>query len=442
MSVWDDLVGQPDAVTTLRRAAEAARAQVEHVRAAELGDGLFSEPDSDAFAPHDPDGVEPTGSTVAGQVLAAQGRPGAGPGGRHAGGMTHAWLLTGPPGSGRSNAARAFAAALQCPLGGCGACHECRTALAGGHADVTLVATEHVFLKVDEVRPLVTLAQQRPSLGRWRVIVVEDADRLNDTSGNLLLKAIEEPPPRTVWLLCAPSAEDVLVTIRSRCRHVGLRVPPVADVAALLVRRHGVDQAVAAFAARAAQSHIGFARRLAVDESARIRRREVLTLPTQVTSVGAAVLAAGELVDVAAEESRAATTERDAAERAALLHSLGAEGSGTLPPNVRSQVRQLEENQKRRATRATRDVLDRALVDLLSLYRDVLVVQLGAPVDLVNAEMADEIERLATQGSPADSVRRMEAIGEARERIEANVAPLLAIEALMVRLRPVDLPRR
>src|SRR3954449_2378332 len=340
MSVWDDVVGQQDAVAVLRRAVE-----------------------------HGP--------------------------------MTHAWLLTGPPGSGRSTAARAFAAALQCERGsGCGVCHECRTALGGSHPDVALVATEHVFLRVEDVRPLITLAQQRPSLGRWRVIVVEDADRLNDTSGTLLLKAVEEPPPRTVWLLCAPSPDDVLVTIRSRCRHVGLRIPPVRDVAELLVRRHGVDPAIAAFAARAAGSHVGLARRLAVDEGARIRRREVLKLPEQITSVGAAVLAAGQLVEVASEEAKAATSERDAGERAALLRSLGAEGGGTLPPAVRTQVKQLEENQKRRATRAQRDVLDRSLVDLLSLYRDVLMVQLGADVELVNAELADEVQRLARASSP------------------------------------------
>src|SRR5689334_2344083 len=350
--------------------------------------------------------------------------------------MTHAWLLTGPPGSGRSTAARAFAAALQCERGtGCGECHECRTALGGSHPDVALVATEHVFLRVEDVRPLVTLAQQRPSLGRWRVIVVEDADRLNDTSGNLLLKAVEEPPPRTVWLLCAPSPDDVLVTIRSRCRHVGLRVPPAHDVAELLVRRHGVDPAVAAFAARAAGSHVGVARRLALDEGARIRRRDVLKLPGALTTVGTAVLAAAELVAVAAEEAKDATAERDATERAALLHSLGAEGASTLPPAVRAQVKQLEENQKRRATRAQRDVLDRSLVDLLSLYRDVLVVQLGADVELVNAELAPEVERLARSSPPDVTVRRMDAIGTARERIAANVAPLLAVEALMVELR-------
>ncbi|HVN13929.1 MAG TPA: DNA polymerase III subunit delta' [Kineosporiaceae bacterium] len=379
MTVWDDVVGQPDAVAVLRRAVE-----------------------------HGP--------------------------------MTHAWLLTGPPGSGRSTAARAFAAALQCERGGCGACHECRTALAGSHPDVALVATEHVFLRVEDVRPLVTLAQQRPSLGRWRVVVLEDADRLNDTSGNLLLKAIEEPPPRTVWLLCAPSPDDVLVTLRSRCRHLGLRVPPARDVAELLVRRHGVDRAVAAFAARAAGSHVGVARRLALDEGARIRRRDVLTLPGSLSTVGTAVLAAAELVAVAAEEAKAATAERDAAERGALLHSLGAEGAATLPPAVRAQVRQLEDNQKRRATRAQRDVLDRSLVDLLSLYRDVLVVQLGADVELVNAELAEEVDGLARSCAPDVTVRRMDAIGVARERISANVAPLLAVEALMVELRPTRDP--
>jgi DNA polymerase III subunit delta' len=394
VSVWDDVVGQEAAIVTLKHAVRAAAEMV---------------------------AAGPRSATVAG--------------------MTHAWLLTGPPGSGRSTAARAFAAALQCPEGGCGHCKPCLTALAGTHADVSLIATEHVQLRVDDVRPLIQTAQRSPSAGRWRVIVIEDADRLNDSSGNVLLKAIEEPPPRTVWLLCAPSADDVLVTIRSRCRRIGLRIPPVDAVAALLVRRDGADPAVAAFAARSAQSHIGLARRLALDEGARIRRREVLKLPGKLRSVGAAVLAAGQLVEVAAEESKARTTERDAVERAALLHSLGAEGLSTLPPAVRSQVRQLEENQKRRATRAQRDVLDRSLVDLLSLYRDVLVLQFGAigegsGVELVNAELAELLWSEAQASTATATLRRMEAIGQARERIEANVSPLLAVEALMVQLRP------
>ena len=350
--------------------------------------------------------------------------------------MTHAWLITGPPGSGRSNAARAFAAALQCLEGGCGHCQACTTSLAGTHADVQVVATEKVVIKISEVRELIGVAQQAPSQGRWRVMIVEDADRMEERTSNVLLKAIEEPPPRTVWLLCAPSPQDVVVTIRSRCRGVALRVPPVQDVADLLVRRDGADPVVADAAARAAQSHIGMARRLARDPEARERRSRTLRLAAAIRGVGDAVLAAADLVEVATAEAKAATEHRDAQEKAALLHTLGADGGQTLPPALRAQVRQLEEEQKRRATRAQRDVLDRALLDLLSLYRDVLVVQLGADVGLVNAGHADEVARLAAGGTPEQTVRRMDAIGEARTRIAGNVAPLLAVEAMAVALRP------
>jgi len=354
----------------------------------------------------------------------------------HPAAMTHAWLLTGPPGSGRSTAARAFAAALQCEQGGCGHCHACTTTLAGTHPDVTLVATEGVFIRVDTARPLVELASRAPSQGRWRVVVVEDADRLNDSSGNVLLKAVEEPAARTVWLLCAPSPQDVLVTLRSRCRGVALRVPPAAAVAELLVRRDGADPAVALLAARAAQSHVGIARRLARDPEARALRARVLGLVAGIRGVGDAVLAAGELVETAQAQAKATTAERDGTERAALLRSLGAEGLATVPPAVRAQVRQLEEEQKRRATRAQRDVLDRAMVDLLSLYRDVLVVQLGAGVDLVNAEQESVVRELAAAGTAEQTLRRMDAVGLARTRLAGNVAPLLAAEAMAVALRP------
>lgn len=354
----------------------------------------------------------------------------------HPGAMTHAWLVTGPPGSGRSTAARAFAAALQCLDGGCGHCHACTTTLAGTHPDVTVVATEGVFIRVDTARPLVELAARAPSQGRWRVVIVEDADRLNDTSGNVLLKAIEEPAERTVWVLCAPSPADVLVTIRSRCRHVALRVPPVEAVAELLVRRDGADPAAALAAARAASSHVGVARRLARDPEARERRSRVLTLAGRVRGVGDAVLAAGELVETAQADARAATAERDAAERAALLRSLGAGDLATLPPTVRAQVRALEDEQKRRATRAQRDVLDRAMVDLLSLYRDVLVVQLGAGVDLVNSEHDELVRELAAGTTAEQTLRRMDAVGVARTRLAGNVAPLLAVEAMAIALRP------
>jgi len=350
--------------------------------------------------------------------------------------MTHAWLITGPPGSGRSVAARAFAAALQCEAGGCGHCRACTTTMAGTHADVLVVATEKVTISIEEVRDLIGVAQRMPSQGRWRVIVLEDADRMVERTSNVLLKAIEEPPPRTVWLLCAPSPQDVIVTIRSRCRGVVLRVPPVADVARLLVERDGVDPLLADAAARAAQSHIGLARRLARDPEVRERRAKTLRLAAAIRGVGDAVLAAADLVEVAAAESKAATADRDATERAELLRTLGAEDGRTLPPTLRAQVRQLEEEQKRRATRAQRDVLDRSLIDLLSLYRDVLVVQLGADVDLVNTAEEAQVRRLAAGSTPEQSIRRMDAIGVTRERLAGNVAPLLAMEAMAVALRP------
>jgi DNA polymerase III subunit delta' len=350
--------------------------------------------------------------------------------------MTHAWLITGPPGSGRSTAARAFAAALQCAQGGCGTCHDCRTALAGIHENVTLVATEGLHLRVDDTRPLVQLAQRAPSGGRWRVIVVEDADRLNEAAGNVLLKALEEPASRTVWVLCAPGPGDVLVTVRSRCRGVGLRIPPVDAVARLLVSRDGIAQDVALVAARAAASHVGIARRLARDPHARARRESVLQLAGGIRGVADAVMAAADLVETAAADAESATAERDAAERAELYRSLGAEPGSRLPPALRSQVAELEKDQKRRATRTHRDMLDRAMLDLLSLYRDVVVVQLGATVELVNQEQAALVRRLAQEGSAEQTLRRMDVVGVARSRLGSNVAPLLAVEAMMVGLRP------
>ena len=353
--------------------------------------------------------------------------------------MTHAWLLTGPPGSGRSVAAKAFAAALQCPDGGCGTCHECRTALEGTHADVDVIATEGLTLKVDLVRDLVQLAARRPSVGRWRVIVLEDADRLHERAADALLKALEEPVERTVWILCAPSLEDVIITIRSRCRHVRLRTPPVEAVAALLVRRDGIDPAMATFAARAAQSHVGLARRLARDEGARIRRRDVIALAVKIRGVGDAIGAAADLEGIAKEEAGASTTERDVAEKVRLMETLGADPSArTQPPHVRSQVAALERDQKTRATRFGRDVIDRSLIDLLSIYRDALVVHTGASIGLVNQDMIEQVQHLASVLSPERLLGCMDAIGTARERIDANVQPLLALEAMAISLQ---LPR-
>lgn len=353
--------------------------------------------------------------------------------------MTHAWLLTGPPGSGRSIAARAFAAALQCEdrqNPGCGVCAGCTMTLNGGHPDVTVLATDRVTITIDEVRHLVGLASRSPGEAEWRIIIIEDADRMPERTSNVLLKAIEEPPARTVWILCAPSPQDVVVTIRSRCRALNLKIPAAEEIAELLVARDGLPHDAALEAARASQHHIGLARRLARDPEARERRTSVLRLAGDLRGVGDGVLAAGRLVEIAASEAGAMTEERDAKERQELMRSLGAEDGGRLPPALRSQVRQLEEDQKRRATRAQRDVLDRMMIDLLSLYRDVLLTQLGAQVGLVNETHRGLIDQLARERQPENTVACMDTISTARERLAANVTPLLALEAMLIGLRP------
>ena len=362
---------------------------------------------------------------------------------------THAWLLTGPPGSGRSNAALAFAAALVCErpelqARGCGACKACHTTMGGTNADVTFVATEKTTITIEEARDLVRKAHDSPSSARWRVMIVGDADRMAERTTNVLLKAIEEPPPRTIWILCAPSPADVLVTIRSRCRTLTLRLPPVADVAALLVRRDGIEPDLALTAARAAQSHIGIARRLATDAGARERRDATVRLPLTVRDVSTAVQAAASLLELAQAEAASSNEERDVVEKAALLRSLGAPETGTLPPPMRAQVRALEEDQKRRAKRSVTDHLDRALTDLLSFYRDVLVLQLdtrgGSAVDRASVELVNEPLRamltdFSTHSRPETTLARMDAVNAARRRLTTtNVAPLLALEAMAVSL--------
>lgn len=354
---------------------------------------------------------------------------------RSAAAMTHSWLITGPPGSGRSNAARAFAAALECPRGGCGHCHTCRAVAAGTYPDVTVLATDKVVIGIEDVRALVQTAGRSPGEGAWRVIIVEDADRMAERTTNVLLKAIEEPAPRTVWLLCAPSPQDVLLTIRSRCRAVSLRVPPAQAVADLLVRRDGAAPEAALDAAWAAQSHVGRARRLARDPGLRHRRDGVIRAAAGIRGVGDAVLVAAQVVEAAQDEATTLSQERDATERTALLTSLGAQDAGTLPPTIRSQVRQLEDDQKRRARRRQLDVIDQTLLDLLGFFRDVLVVQLAAGADPLNRTLGDEIALSAQSGSPAQTLRRIDAISLARIRLAGNVSPLLAVEAMMVDLR-------
>ena len=357
--------------------------------------------------------------------------------GEQATGMTHAWLFTGPPGSGRSVAARAFAAALLCPDGGCGHCPSCHQVRAGTHADLLLVRPEGLSYGVKQTRNLVLRAAGAPTGGRWQVVVFEDADRATEQAANALLKAIEEPAPRTVWLLCAPSAEELATTIRSRCRLVTLRTPPPAAVAGMLAAE-GVDPGRALAAARAAQGHVGRARRLATDAEAAGRRDEVLAVPARLTGLGPAFTAAAALVKAAEREAAAITEELDVPEREALRQAFGEGSTGKgVAKAIRGSagaMRELEDRQKSRATRLKRDALDRALLDLAAFYRDVLAVQFGAGVELASAGHEQEVADAARKTSPETTIRRIGAVMACRERLELSVAPLLAVEEMTLAL--------
>jgi DNA polymerase-3 subunit delta' len=386
------------------------------------------------------------------------------------GAMTHAWLFTGPPGSGRSVAARAFAAALLCPYGGCGVCPSCHQVQAGTHADLMLIRPEGLSYGVKQTRELVLRAAGAPAGGRWQVVLFEDADRCTEQAANALLKAIEEPAPRTVWLLCAPSAEDLVPTIRSRCRVVTLVVPSSAAVAKVLVTRDGIEPDRALAAARAAQGHVGRARRLATDAEAAKRRANVLRVPFSATSLGPALAAAAALVRTAEEEAKAVTEELDEPERDALRRAFGegstGKGVAKAMRGMAGAMKDLEDRQKSRATRVKRDTLDQALLDLAAFYRDVLVMQLGAHtgtdadaragadvgagaddgagagvetgaragagVELANPEA--DLRQIASASSPESTLRRLQAIMRCRERLTLNVAPLLAVEEMALSL--------
>ncbi len=351
--------------------------------------------------------------------------------------ITHAWLFTGPPGSGRSLAARAFAAAVLCDRGGCGECPSCRQVAAGGHADLLLVRPDGLSYGVKQTRNLVLRAAAAPVYGRWRVVLFEDADRATEQAANALLKAIEEPAPRTIWLLCAPSAADLPTTIRSRCRLITLRIPPTAAVADVLIGE-GVDADRALAAARATQGHIGRARRLATDPEAAARRAAVLRVPSQAASLGPAFAAAAALVKAAETEATAVTEELDVPEREALRKAFGegstGKGVATAIRGGAGALKDLEDRQKSRNTRLKRDSYDLALLDLAWFYRDVLAIQFGADVELANAGQRAELDRIAAAGTPEATVRKLEAIMTCRERLAANVAPLLAVEEMTLAL--------
>ena len=347
--------------------------------------------------------------------------------------MTHAWLFTGPPGSGRSNAALAFAAALVCKVGGCNECTDCKTAIIGSHADVELIKTEGLSIKIDEVRELITRASWSPAVGNYRVVVIEDADRLTESAANALLKAIEEPGLRTVWLLCAPSSTDVLPTIRSRTRSLVLRTPSIAAVAELL-EKEKFSPAMADFAARASQGHIGRARHLAKSEEARTRRQAILKISLIITDIASAFKAAQVLVEAAKAEAEEEAERRDDAEISALKEAWGQQGS-KLTQGGSKAVKELEKEQKSRTTRMVRDYLDRALLDIATLYRDILLIQSNSLDSIINTDLISEITKIAESTTPEATLTKLEAIMSARTNLSHNAAPLLTIEALMVLLK-------
>lgn len=348
------------------------------------------------------------------------------------GAMTHAWLFTGPPGSGRSNAARAFAAAL---ISGDEETDDVTArVLKGHHESLTIMSTQKSVIAIDEVRELVSKAQSAPINSPWRVVIIEDADRMSERTANVLLKAIEEPPPATVWLLCAPSPIDVLTTIRSRCRPVRLRIPSRDAVAQLLIERDHVDADRAEWAAAVAQNHIGRAKYMALNESAGEERKQILAIPGKLTSVGATIRLAGRIVDEAAETAKSRVEERNASERSDLMATLGIESEKSVPPSARSQIRKLEEEQKRRSVRARNDELDRIFLELMSLYRDILMHQLGIREGWINAGEVDLIAEQSNRDGPDTTLLRIDAITEARRRLQTNMSPVLIVESAFVLL--------
>ena len=303
------------------------------------------------------------------------------------------------------------------------------------HPDVQVLNTERVLISIDEVTEFIEKSIQMPAIGKYRIMVIEDADRMSERTSNLLLKSLEEPPKGTIWMICAPSEADLLPTIRSRVRRVQLKVPTVEAVAQLLVEKYGIGLQLAQQSAAQAQSHVGMARRLASNAGARDRRSQALKAVLSITDIPSAMAVSEALAKLAESDGAQLTAEQDEAERKALFLAMGVSEESKLNPSSRAQLRRLEESQKRRATRSKRDGLDRILIDLMGLYRDVLTVQLGAGEPLINVDLVQEITKLANESTQAQSIHNIEEIEKVRNRMERNVRDVYLLDSLAVTFR-------
>lgn len=359
--------------------------------------------------------------------------------------MTHSWLFTGPPGSGRSNAALCFAAALLCPVApgeGCGNCESCRGIIGGQHqhTDLVFVCPQELSIGVDTVRGVVTAAAMRPTVAPWRVIIFDNADRLTDGAANALLKTVEEPTASTVMILCAPSddPEDFSQTLRSRCRHLYVPAPSVGRIVEILTAE-GHSAADARLAAVTSLCHVGRARRLVTDSAAVSRRAMSINLAEDVFTGSGGFIAVTNVLKAVEKEAVESYAQADAAEVAKLENALGvgARGKGTAKAqrDVKSALKDLEAQQKKRATRRTRDLLDLVLVDLAGVYRDAFMLKVGAQVALTHPDFAGLAGDIAARVSEEGLLACYDAIGVCRKRFRQNVSPAIALDGLIGRLR-------
>ncbi len=354
--------------------------------------------------------------------------------------ITQSWLICGPPGSGRSNMARAFAAALESPDHGMSAepTRVTQQVLAGTHPDVTVLTTNKVTIGIDQVREIITTSEQMPATAPWRIIIIEDVDRMLERTTNVLLKEIEEPAEHCIWLLCAPSAQDVLPTIRSRTRIVNLAVPSTQAVAGFLTSTTNVEPKVAQRAARLAEGHIGIAKLYATDERVMSDRDELVVGVLNLARASDAVLLAGNLIDNAKAQAEADANRITAGQEAEFRRINGLAPSDRIPPKLRGAFNQIakKDDVKRLVTRRTRDVLDRALNSIASIYRDVAVLQNNAEdsVGLINLENRSSITELSVRLNRTGAVTRLDEVAHARKRLAGNGNPLLVFESLFCAL--------